>query len=71
MIIDQSEKSGGRPFAFSSFDSFRLFINNNGMVDLGFSDNPFTWSNNIDGVHLIKKRLDKGLATTQWIHLFP
>jgi hypothetical protein len=70
MIVDQSEKFGGRPYACLSADPFRLFINNNGMVDLGFSGNPFTWSNNRDGVHLIKERLDRGLASSQWIHLF-
>jgi hypothetical protein len=36
MIVDQSEKFGGRPFACSSAYPFRLFINNNEMVDLGF-----------------------------------
>jgi len=70
MIIDQFEKIGGRLFACSSSDPFRLFMNNNGMVYLGFSSNPFTWYNNRDDVHLIKERLDRGLASTQWIHLF-
>jgi len=50
MIIDQSENIGGRPFACSSSDPFRLFMNNNGIVDLRFSGNPFTWSNNRDDV---------------------
>jgi len=71
IIVDQSEKFGGRPFVCSSADPFRLFINNNEMVDLGFFGNPFTWSNNRDGVHLFKERLDRVLASPQCIHLFP
>jgi hypothetical protein len=45
MIIDQFKKIGGHPFACSTSDPFRLFMNNNGMVDFGFFGNPFTWSN--------------------------
>lgn len=71
MIIDQSGKVGGRPSACLSSDPFRLFMNNYGIIYLGFSSNPFTWSNNRNDVHLIKERLDGGLASTQWIHLFP
>jgi hypothetical protein len=70
-ILDQSEKTGGRPFACSSNDPFRHFINSHGMVDLGFMGNPFTWSNNRAGNCLIKERLDRGFANTDWIKLFP
>ena len=41
------------------------------MVDLGFSRNPFTWSNKRQDHHLIKERLDRGIANSQWVHLFP
>lgn len=71
MILDQSKKKGGHPFTCSSNDTFRSFHNKNGMVDLGFSSNPFTWSNKREGNRLIKERLDCGMASTQWIHLFP
>lgn len=71
MIIDQFEKLGGRPYASSSNDAFRQFLNTFGLVDLGFYGNPYTWSNNREGRHLIKEILDRALATTQLIHLFP
>jgi exonuclease III len=71
MILDQSEKSGGLPFACSSRDFFRDFMNTQGMVDLGFSGNPFTSSNHRDGRHRIKQRLDRGIASTSWFSLFP
>jgi hypothetical protein len=41
------------------------------MVDLGFSGNPYTWSNHRQGFDLIKERLDRSIATSQWIHFFP
>jgi hypothetical protein len=70
-ILDQSEKYGGRPYASSSNDAFCSFLNTHGLVDLGFSGSPFTWSNHRYGRHLIRERLDRGVASTQWIHLFP
>lgn len=41
------------------------------MVDLGFSGNPFTWSNYRHGWHPIKQGLDRCVASTPWINLFP
>jgi hypothetical protein len=70
-ILDQSEKSGGRPFTCSSNDLFRSFLNSHGLVDLSFSGSPFTWLNHRQGRHLIRERLDRSVASTQWIHLFP
>jgi len=60
MILDQTDKFGGLPYATSFRDFFRSFMNTCGMIDLGFSGNPFTWSNHQDGSHLIKQRLDRG-----------
>jgi hypothetical protein len=70
-ILDQSEKFGGRPYACSSNDLFRDFLNSHGLVDLGFSGSPFTWSNHRHDRHLIRERLNRSVASTQWIHLFP
>jgi len=61
----------GRPFASSSTTDFCSFSNEFGMVHLGYSDNPFTWSNNRKRPYLIKECLDRGIATCDWIHLFP
>jgi hypothetical protein len=71
MILSQSEKYGGRPYACSSNDPFHIFLDSFGMVDLRFSGNPFTWSNKHQDHHLIKERLDHEIANSQWVHLFP
>jgi exonuclease III len=71
MILSQQDKMGGLLYASSSTDYFHEFVNSFGLVDLGFTGNPFTWSNHRDGRHLIRQRLDCGMASSQWVHLFP
>jgi hypothetical protein len=71
MILDQSNKSGGLPYATSFRDFFRTFMNSYGMIDLSFSGNPFTWFNHRKGRHLIKQRLDRDVVSSQWFELFP
>jgi hypothetical protein len=68
-VLDQSEKLGGNPVASSSHCPFKHFIDHHGLVDLGFVGNPFTWCNNRKGIDSIKERLDRGLASIDWIHL--
>ena len=70
-VLVQSEKIGGRPVESSSNCPFKIFIDLLGMVDLGFSGNPFTWCNNKSGLAFIKEILDKGLASHHWVHLHP
>jgi hypothetical protein len=70
-VLDQSEKLRGGPVASSSHCPFKHFIDHHGLLDLGFVGNPFTWSNNRKGLETIKERLDKGLASIDWIHLHP
>jgi hypothetical protein len=69
--LDQSEKLGGRLVASSSLCPFKGFIDHFGLVDLGFSGNPFTWSNSRQGNDSIKERLDRGIASISWVHLHP
>jgi hypothetical protein len=70
-ITASIDKLGGRPF-YSNFDNcFSQFLNSLGLIDLGFSSNPFTWSNNRQGLALIKEHLDRGVASFSWIQSFP
>ena len=69
-ITSQAKKFGGRPFTFSSDGGFYGFINNNGLIDLGFQGNKFTWSNKWP-VWTIKQRLDRAITNDQWRLLFP
>jgi hypothetical protein len=39
------DKYGGRPFHSSFNNRITQFLNFMGMIDLGFSGNPYTWTN--------------------------
>jgi hypothetical protein len=41
------------------------------MIDLRFFGNPFIWTNRRWDHHLIKERLDRGIANPLWVQLFP
>ena len=50
---------------------FREALNYCGFRDLGFMGAPYTWCNNqFDGI-ITWIRLDKGVATSSWIQMFP
>ena len=46
-----------------------VFINNNGLIDLGFQGNKYTWSNKWT-TGTIKQRLDRSIANDKWRILF-
>jgi hypothetical protein len=71
MILSQSDKYGGKPYASSSIDVFHGFMDSFGMIDLRFSGNLFIWTNRRRNHHLIKERLDRGIANPLWVQLFP
>lgn len=69
-IIKEAEKFGGR-----SVGKRKLFLQNFldkfGGVDLGYNDRKFTWDNNQEGMARIKERLEWGVATKEWLDIFP
>jgi hypothetical protein len=70
-IISLAEKKGGRIFGSSSHSLFGNFVHDNGLVDLGYSRNPFTWNNKHQGRYNIKEHLDRGLSNHLLVLLFP
>lgn len=57
-ICCQLDKSGGISFCSSSTGGLLSFVNEVGLIDLGFSGNPFTWNNRRSGVDNIQECLD-------------
>jgi hypothetical protein len=41
------------------------------LMDLGFSEPKYTWSNCQEGNALVKEGLDRGVANFAWRNLFP
>ncbi|KAJ1431368.1 Endonuclease/exonuclease/phosphatase superfamily [Sesbania bispinosa] len=60
------EKSGGTPANERNMRQFHLFLNQCGLLDLGFTGPLFTWE-----WRGIKERLDRGLSNATWQVLFP
>ena len=70
-MFRQEEKRQGGLVASSSRDKPREVINNNGLIDIHFSGNPFTWSNRRDELANIKERLNRIFSNDKWRILFP
>lgn len=45
-VTDQSEKSGGTPITLNDVSPFNDMISHTDMIDIGYSGNKFTWTNN-------------------------
>ncbi|KAF9602068.1 hypothetical protein IFM89_024835 [Coptis chinensis] len=71
IIFDQNEKQGGELFELQQSEFAADFIQQEGLIDLGYSGNSFTWTNGREGRANVKQRLDRGLANTDWFILFP
>ncbi|XP_038984384.1 uncharacterized protein LOC120111405 [Phoenix dactylifera] len=70
-ILGPSEKRGGRVYS-DSVDrrEFREFLDASGLVDLGFAGPRFTWCNNQTGRPRVWERLDRAIASPDWIQRF-
>ncbi|MDV3200531.1 MAG: endonuclease/exonuclease/phosphatase family protein [Pigeon pea little leaf phytoplasma] len=66
-ISSYHEKAGGRMKTASSIDGFNAFVSSCGLLDLGFVSSKFTWTNRQYGGELIQERLDRCLASVQWV----
>ncbi|KAH7847549.1 hypothetical protein Vadar_027435 [Vaccinium darrowii] len=69
-ILNPEEKVGGVILPPWSIRKFQSFVDDCGLVDLGFSGYLFTWRNNRPGHEYIQERLDRVLATPSWCLLF-
>ena len=70
-VFSQADKKGGKPVATPSNGGPNVVIDKNGLIDLQFSGNPYTWSNKREGLANIKERLDRGFANERWRFIFP
>lgn len=70
-FISQSEKMGGRPVRSSQGRNLINFMDDAGLVDIGYNGCKYTWTNARDGIDLIQERLDRALANSPWMDNFP
>lgn len=66
VILEAKEKSGGLPFDIRKSESFSAFMDDNLLVDMGFSRSQYSWTHNQNGTARILKRLDQVLVSQAW-----
>lgn len=69
-IICEEEKVGGRSF-WRRKSYLKKFMEETRAIDLGFTGYRYTWDNGHRGTSLIKERLDRAIADTEWIEMYP
>ena len=70
-LMGMSEKEGGSSRQRQQMANFVEAVNWCSLRDIGFIGPKFTWLyERSDGSH-IRERLDRALATTDWINVFP
>lgn len=50
---------------------FRQFVDRLQLIDISFKGPPTTWNNRREGIYNIRERLDRCLATHQWLLHYP
>ena len=70
-ILRLEEKQGWLDRADRQMQGFRDALDYCGFKDLGFNGYPFTWCNRRPGDHNVWIRLDRGVATVDWLLQFP
>lgn len=70
-ITSQHEKYGGNSDLNNSSRSFRHFLFEMGLIDLGYKGPAFTWTNRQSASDTIFQRLDRVLVTEQWFQIYP
>ena len=70
-ITGASEKEGGSDRSRKKMVNFNETINSCGLRDLGYNGPKFTWNYERENGVRIRERLDRALATPEWISLFP
>ncbi|GAU51479.1 hypothetical protein TSUD_413680 [Trifolium subterraneum] len=71
LVLTNMEKSGGNPIEPNITTSFRNTLCHCDLQDLGYKGSTYTWTNRHQGDLLIQSRLDRFLATADWISNFP
>lgn len=70
-IMWNTEKKGGKLKSSYSMELFRDMVAHCRLHDMGFTGNPYTWSNGRRGDENVMERLDRALATNEWLAAFP
>ena len=65
------DKFGGRAMSVNRSLLFKEYLDNCGMIDIGFSGPRFTWTNKREVQALIQERIDRFFVNASWCILYP
>lgn len=71
MILKQEEKLGEEPRSAPVIDQFRSGLVACNLSDIGYTVDPFTWTNNRAHPYNVRCRLDRVCSNSEWLNLFP
>ena len=69
-ILSQEEKQGIHLQPVRQMLEFRDTITACNLIDIGYRGPPYTWNNNRDPPAFVQGRLNRALATAEWLTLF-
>ncbi|KAK9670069.1 hypothetical protein RND81_13G174700 [Saponaria officinalis] len=69
-ILSATEKQGGNNKSQREIDAFRDVVEFCGFREITYIGHPFTWSNGRGGDENVQERLDRAMATDEWIDMY-
>lgn len=70
-IFGRHEKKGGRAIPEGQMNDFISLLNDCDLQDMGFKGVKYTWCNRRGARDCISERLDRFLANSKWLNMFP
>ena len=71
-LLCNNGKEGGIPLSWNHKSYLAEFMNQFGLMDLGYSGQDYTWENcREDSTQLIKERLDRAITNPEWLVEWP
>ncbi|GAU28731.1 hypothetical protein TSUD_372380 [Trifolium subterraneum] len=70
-LLSQADKKGIHPHPNSLCMGFRQAVSDCDLTDIPIEGHQFTWIKSRGTPHVIEERLDRAMASTSWLQLFP
>ncbi|GAU38527.1 hypothetical protein TSUD_148090 [Trifolium subterraneum] len=70
-LLSQADKKGIHPQTNGLCMGFRQAVSDCDLIDIPIEGHPFTWIKSRGTPHVIEERLDRAMASTSWLQLFP
>ncbi|GAU47759.1 hypothetical protein TSUD_387180 [Trifolium subterraneum] len=70
-LLAQADKKGIHPHPNGLCMGFRQVVSDCDLTDIPIEGHPFTWIKSRGTPHVIEERLDRAMASTSWLQLFP